>query len=81
MPRTAGSKNRQIDIIDLAIPEGASNEDVFLAELMRGKAKWARIAKELQQKHLQNEDEKSYAEAYRVLINRFTADQQENTQQ
>lgn len=81
MPRTAGSKNRQKDLIDLAIPEGASNEDVFLSELMRGKAKWTKVAADLKNSGKPNDNEKSYAEAYRVMINRFTADQPENIQQ
>jgi len=72
MPRPAGSKNKpkELDIIS----DDTNNEDLFLAELIRGKAKWTRIAKELSEKGFANDKELEYAGAYKILINKFTND-------
>lgn len=68
--RPAGSKNKPKEISEVL--GKMTNEDAFLAELIKGKAKWANIAAELDAKGHNNEKELDYSEAYKVLINRFT---------
>ena len=49
-----------------------SNEDIFLAELLRGKTEWTKIALQLEASGKASAKEKEYAEAYRVLLHKFT---------
>ncbi len=72
MPRPSGSKNKPKEFEIIA--EDANNEDLFLAELIRGKAKWTKAAKELAEKGFANDKELEYAGAYKILINKFTND-------
>lgn len=51
-----------------------NNEDLFLQELLDGKARWTKAADELAKKGKTSIKELEYAEAYRVLLNRFTKD-------
>jgi len=69
--RQPGTKNREKEISEV-IGKDIDNEDKFLAELIAGKARWARIANELQKEGKPNEREKEYSEAYKVLINKFS---------
>lgn len=70
--RQPGTKNKEKEIVDV-IGKDIDNEDRFLAELIAGKARWGKIASELQKEGKPNEREKEYAEAYKVLINNFSA--------
>ncbi len=56
----------------IVMSQPKSSEDEFLAELIKGKTKWTNRAKELADKKIFNENELSYAEAYKILINKFT---------
>jgi hypothetical protein len=49
-----------------------SNEDIFLAELLKGKTEWTKIAMQLESAGKACAKEKEYAEAYRVLLHKFT---------
>ncbi len=55
-------------------PSKKNNEDIFLQELLDGKAKWKAEAEKLAKAGVSNVREAEYAEAYRVLLNRFTKD-------
>lgn len=51
-----------------------TNEDLFLQELLNGKARWTAEADKLSEQGKVSLKEQEYAEAYRVLLNRFTKD-------
>ncbi len=69
--REPGTKNKPKEIADV-IGKDVDNEDKFLAELIAGKARWAKIASDLQKEGRPNERELDYSEAYKVLINKFS---------
>ena len=70
MSRPGGSKNKPKNILE--INNEMSDEDLFLAELIRAKASWGIRAKEAEKQGQNNDRLKEYAEAYKLLINQFT---------
>ncbi len=72
MPRKPGVGNKPKEIADV-IGADVDNEDKFLAELLAGKARWNKVARELKAKGLGNTREQEYSEAYQILLNRFSA--------
>lgn len=51
------------------------NEDLFLSELLAGHRRWKGKAAEAKLQGKDDTREKEYAEAYRVLLNEFSAGQ------
>lgn len=70
MPRTAGAPNKPKTVADV-IGE-MSNEDKFLHELIAGKARWTNEASRLARESRDNTKETEYAQAYKLLINKFS---------
>lgn len=72
MPRTAGAKNKSSIV-------KTDNEDEFLSDVLHGHAKWKSRAAIVKEAGGNPDKELQYAEAYRVLLNKFS--QLENEQQ
>ena len=65
MPRTAGAKNK-------STITKTDNEDIFLNEVLQGHGRWKAAAAEKKSGGEDPTKELEYAEAYRVLLNKFS---------
>lgn len=65
MPRPAGAKNKT------AIIKTDTNVE-FLYDVLQGHAKWIAVATEKKTAGVDNTKELEYAEAYKVLLNKFS---------
>jgi len=74
MPRTKGSKNKP-PALKAMTEQFENTEDQFLAELLAGKIKWNRLAAEKEKRNEAADQEREYANVYRVLLNRYSADE------
>lgn len=79
MGRTPGALNKKNISVEINKTTPAArqenkldNEDIFLAECLRAYTHWKGEATRLKAEGKESELEVDYAEAYRVLINKFT---------